>query len=442
MQTLLKMLTQQRGQTFRRFGADYARAAQEVAARLGDPRIATSEVQEVTFRRWTGGHLKTLPNQPAADILEHMYGYTVHELLSEYDARAFTQFPPAPLLNESDIAMTARHAAAHAGETASHVLPDMTLDQLDDDMATLARAFNSTSPIDVFGRARELLNVAQSMADRTQVPRQRCRAFLAAGRAAALLSAISFDLGSLGPAVQLARTSALYGQVTENGPLQAYSHGVLAFLAYWDGRPSEAVRHITAAQQYGGLGDTARVRLSVIAGRSYGHQGDHAKAKQSIRASQEHDSGDRDELHDDIGGEFGFPDERVAMSNATTYLLLQDADGAETAAQHALDILQGRPEAQRPTLVTVQATTDLARARLLHRDLDGAQEALNPAFRTPTEWRSAGMLERMNAARAQLTHPDFRNAPAAASLAEQIEDFSATAAARSLGSESPLAIGR
>ena len=166
-----------------------------------------------------------------------MFGYPVRVLLGWLSEQPHAQSSSFVLaLDESDLAMTARDAAAHAGDAASLSIPDMTLDQLDDDVADLARTYHRTSPVEVYRRAKELLGVAQNLLERTQVPRQRTRAYLAAGQAAALLSGICFDLGSLPAAVQLSRTAALYGQVIEHGPLQAYAHGALALLAFWGGQ--------------------------------------------------------------------------------------------------------------------------------------------------------------------------------------------------------------
>lgn len=437
--TLLQVLVRERGWTFGVFRAAYEKAAQEVAAMLGES-ASTASLEEQTFRRWTSGRIRSLPNQPAPQVLEYMFGYPARQLLDPPTVVALTG-PDVCAFNESDLAMTARDAAAHAGDAASLSVPDMTLDQLDDDVMALAREYSRTSPADVYRRAKELLHIAQSLLERTQVPRQRTRAYLAAGQSAALLAAIAFDLGSLSTSVSLSRTAALYGRVIEHGPLQAYAHGALAFLAYWGGRPAEAIRCVQMAQQFGGLGDTARARLSVIEGRAHGHLGNSEAAVGAVRRSLEQRSGARDELHDDIGGEFGFSDERVEMSNATTYLLLRDAAGAGAAAHRALRLLNRKPAGQRPLLVSTQAWVDLARARLLEGELDAVLEALRPVFEVPPEWRSTGTLERLAAVRSGLCRTEFVGAAEARVLGERIEEFSGAAAAHRVGgAEGPLVL--
>lgn len=438
--TLLKRLVRERGWTYDQFRRAYELAARDLAATSGEA-VSTASVEEQTFRRWTSGRVSGLPNRPAPQVLEHMFGCQARLLLlppSDEHVAVGSHFVPA--LDESDLAMTAREAAAHAGDAASLSLPDMTLDQLDDDVTALARAYSSTSPVEVYLRAKELLGLSQALLERTQIPRQRTRAYLAAGQASALLSSICFDLGSLPTAVQLSRTAALYGQVIEHGPLQAYAHGALAFLAYWGGRPAEAVRLVQTAQRFGGLGDSAIIRLAVIEGRAYGHLGRQVEAERAVRRALEQNAGTRDELHDDVGGEFGFPADRVAMSNATTYLLLRDADGADEAASSALRLLSAKPAAQRPLMTSTQASVDLARARLLRQDLDGAHEALEPVFDVPSEWRGTGALERLAAARAELSRRGFQGSHAASALGERIEDFIASATAQKLGGAAPLAI--
>jgi hypothetical protein len=432
--TLLHALVRERGWTYAQFRAAYEETAQTLGWNV--------TVEEQTFRRWTSGRVAGTPNRPAPQVLETLFGCSAETLLQTPAAPRTTSRPapgPGSALTNKDLMMTAHDAASHAGDAASQTVPDITLDQLDDDVVALAQAYGRTPPAAGFARARALLKVAQALLDRTQIPRQRTRAYLAAGQAAALLSAAAFDLGSLPTAVQLARTTALYGQVIEHGPLQAYAHGSLALMAYWGGRPTDAVRLIHTAQSFAGLGDTARTRLDVIDARAHAHAGTPGLAHTAIERIATRTGGARDDLHDGVGGEFGFPPERVAMSNATTLLLLRDAPGAEAAAEHAL-ALATDPQAGPRVPVATQAAIDLARARLMRGELDGAAEALEPAFGVPAEWRIAGALERMAGVRTELSRAQYAGVRTARDLEERIEYFSATAGAHPLGAGTPLVI--
>ncbi|MFK4184370.1 hypothetical protein ACI2L4_10175 [Streptomyces sparsogenes] len=436
--TLLRHLVDEQSWTYEDFNQRYKRAAAELYDETRDPVLRGAEVPEVTYRRWTSGKVQS-PARPAPQVLERMFpGCSARQLLAPPANTEAVRDQRTP--NESEILMTARDAAAHAGAAASQAVPDISMDQLEEDVVVLAQAYGRTPPFEVYRRAKELLAVAQDILERTQKPRQRQRAYLNAGQAAAVLATACFDLGALGPAAQLARTAALYGQVIEHGPLQAFAQGTLALRAYWEGRPSEAVRLVRAAQQFQGLGDTAVTRLAVIEARAYGHLGNGAAADTAIRRSLEPATGRRDDLHDDIGGEFGFPEDRVAMSNATTYLLLHNADGAEEAADRALALLSAKPVEQRSVAIASQAGIDLAQARLLRRELDGAAAALEPVFPVPAEWRGAGIIERISAVRSELTHPDFQGSSQAASLGDQIEHFCRIAVPQQLGATARLAI--
>jgi hypothetical protein len=439
--TLLHVLVTQRRWTYADFRKAFEKTAQELARRQRDPSLGTVTVAEQTFRRWTAGNIKTLPVSPTPVILEHLFQQPAHDLFKPPGDAVLPSPPAPPAIHESELLMTARHAADHAGEAAAQALPDLTLDQLEDDVLALARTYPATAPADSHRRGAELLRLAQAMLDRTQRPRQRERLYLQAGATAALLASAGFDLGSLPAAVQFARTAALYGEVIDHGPLQAYAHGTLAYLAYWDARPLDAVRLVARAERFGGLGDTAAVRLATIAARAHAHLGDGPRAREAIAAAgADRATGRRDELHDDLGGEFGMPAERAVMSHATTLLLLADAEAAEETAGRALALIDGRPPEQRPAL-RGKAAADLARARLMRGELDGAAEAVAPVLGLGGEWRTLGVLERVTALRLTLLRGDLHAASAGRELGEALEAFTASAAARPLGAASPLALG-
>lgn len=424
---LLHALVLDRAWTYEEAAKEYRKTGRLIGNERDEARYRSADVSEPTWRRWTSGQQRRAPNPPAPLILQRMFGASVLALFAPVPQAAVTLHPA---LNESDIAMTARDAATHAGNAASAHLPDMTLDQIDDDVQTLAVDYETTNPVAAFRRAEALLLDVQDKLERTQRPRQQERLYLAAGQAGALLSVAAFDLGVLGPATQFARTAAMYGQTIEHGPLQAYAHGVLAYLAYWDGRPTAAMRNIHIAKSFGGVGSMGHMRLSAIEARAWAHLGRPRDAERAVQQALDPGPEVRDELHDDVGGEFAFGPARAAMSHATTYLVLKDSQRAEQSALHALQLLDADPNADRP--VQMQVTVDLARARLLRGELDGADEALEPVLATPVEWRTIGLVDRVTQLRGELARPQLEQAPAARTLAEQIEDFVARAAARPL----------
>ncbi|WP_405824318.1 hypothetical protein OG705_29415 [Streptomyces sp. NBC_00838] len=362
-------------------------------------------------------------------MLEYLFpGNTVEELLKPPNLRELQS-----TIDKGELDMTARDAAEYAEEHASRVLPDISLDQLESDVHGLAVKYQAMPPADVFREGRHLLELAQGKLKRTQRPRQQERLYHAAGCTAALLSAVAFDLASTANSATFARTAVIYGENIEHGPLQAYAYGVLAYLANWAGEPREAIRHIQKAKALAGLGATATTRLAVIEGRAHAHLGDQRTVEAAIRTARDTNSTDRDDIHDDIGGEFAFPHARVAMSNATSYLLAGNATGGEQAAQQALLLLAEMPIAERSPLTLAQAQVDLARALILRGELDGAAETLIPALDLPQDRMAAGLLERLAEARRELSRPGLADARQAVELAERIADSVTLPAPRTYG---------
>jgi hypothetical protein len=439
--TLLHVLVRQRQWRYRDFVRTYERTAHQVFAGSANPGAQRLTVSEPQYRRWTGGKVTTLPSPEACQVLERMFGVEAVVLLGPPPSIALDESPtPAPTAYdlESEIAMTARDAADEAGAAAAQSISDTTLDQLRDDVTALAGHYNAIAPFEVFRAARLLREQAELLRDRTQVPAQQQDLLIIAGQASALLSTAAFDLGSLDGAVRLARSAALYGETARFDALRAYAGGSLAICAYFTGRPAEALRHVRSALALGGLGDVARARLLSIEARSHGHLGDAERAERVLTASVTQDSGRRDDLHDNVGGEFGFSQERLLMSNGTTCLLLGDGTGAEDAARRALDLISRRPSARQSAPVRGKAAADLAAAQLLREDLDGAAGSLEAVWTVPPGKRVTGLLERTSRLRTALTAPVFRGSHLATDLGERIEEFSLLSAPRQLGTSGGL----
>jgi hypothetical protein len=373
-----------------------------------------------------------MPRVEACRVLEEMFGVApAARLFAPPEAQLAEA--PATFDLEAEIAMTARDAQDRAGDAAAQSVSDLSLDQLREDVLTLARSYNAFAPVDLFHRAKALRDEAETLRDRTAVPTQQQELVILAGQTCALLAVSAFDLGALDGAKRLARSAALYGEIARFTPLQAFAGGTLAYIAYFSDRPMEAVRFAQAAQTFGGLGDVARRRLATIEARAYGHLGQADAARRALRTSEEPVGNLSDDLHDGVGGEFGFTDERLAMSNGSTYLLLGDGANAEAAAQRALLLVDERAATQQSAPVRGGAAVNLASARLLRGDLDGAADAMEIVWAVPAHQRVTGLLERTSRLRHTLTGLPFRGAPVAAAIGERLEDFQRAAGQGEVG---------
>lgn len=424
--TLLKVLVDQRKWPYATFERKFTATADQVIGKgARNPTVSESQ-----FRRWTAGRIKGLPGPDACQVLEAMFGVEPAALF----APPPSQDPDIPAFNlEDELAMTAHDAQNDAGATAAESISDTTVDQLRDDIAALARDYNARPAYDVFREARMLREQAESLRERTQVPAQQQELLILGGQACALLSQTCFDLGSLDNSIRLARSAALYGESARFEPLRAFASGTLACIGYFRSSPAQAVRHIQQAQAFAGIGDVGQRRLRAIEARAYAHLGNSTAAQHALRESQVSPRGVTDDLHDGVGGEFGFTDERLAMSNGSTALLIGDAAQAEACAQHALTLISTRPAGRRSAPVIGGAAANMALIRLVAGDLDAAAEALETLWSVPRDQRVTGLLARTAQLRRALTHERFHGSPLAADLGERIEDFVQQSAQRQLG---------
>ncbi|MGQ4436998.1 MULTISPECIES: DNA-binding protein [unclassified Streptomyces] len=334
--------------------------------------------------------------------------------------------------------MTAREAHDGADATAAASISDNTVDELRDQVVNLARRYHSMTAAKAYEVADGLRQEVERQRDRTQIPVQQQTLMILNGQTAALLAVAAFDLGYFPSARTFARAAAVYGESTRFTPLQAYADGTLAYVAYHAGEPSEALGKAQRALSYGGLGDIAKRRLHAITARAHAHLGDVDSAQRAMQLSENCGRDVHDDLHDTVGGEFGFSAERLAMSNSTTALLMGDAEQAEVEASRALAFLGERAEGEQSTHVRAGAAADLAHARLLSDNVEGAAVALAPIWEVPPDQRKTGIVMRTARIGRYLGQPRYHGAQLPAELREQIEDFTRVSPPYRLGPPVPF----
>ncbi|WP_232249682.1 DNA-binding protein [Streptomyces sp. HB-N217] len=434
--TLLAKLCDRDKLTYRRFDKRF----NETCVRLFGNSPTNPTCGETQFRRWTGGKLTGLPGPETCHVLEAMWpGHTAAQLFAAPPA----EDPQVPAFDlEERVQMTAREAHDGADATAAASISDNTIDELRDQVVSLARRYHSLPAARAHETADTLRRDIERHRDRTQVPFQQQTLMILNGQTTALLAVAAFDLGYFPSARTLARTTAVYGESTRFAPLQAYADGTLAYIAYHSGESAEALSKARRALSYGGLGDVARRRLNAIAARAYAHLGDIESARRTIRLSEDHGQDTRDELHDEVGGEFGFSEERLAMSNSTTALLMGDAEQAEAEAGRAIALLGQRARGEQSPHVLAGAAADLAYARLLSDNVEGAAEALAPLWDVPAEQRKTGVVVRTARIGRHLARPHYHGSTLPSQLREQVEEFTRVSPPYRLGpSAALLAIG-
>lgn len=336
--------------------------------------------------------------------------------------------------NERDAVVAVAHESSeHAALTESVSLGMTTLEQLHDDVIRLARAYVGTPPFPVLRETSRVRNRAYLLLSRTQRPRQRRHLYLVAGQLCGLLASASFDLGYPGAAAAQARAAWTYGAIAEHDELLAWAAGMQATIALWAGRSQEAIDRIDVGLTSVPRG-SPRVRLLCIQGRAWARLGSRTNTEEALAACRtERERADgRNELHDHIGGEFGFNKARQAFCSGSAYLQLGNISRALEECEHAVRLYEAGPAGERWYGAECSARTDLAATRLLRGELDGAREALVPVFALPPDKRVQGLVKRLGNVQRLLSQPHYISSPDGRRLGQQVEGFASRAVSRAL----------
>ncbi|GAA3348809.1 hypothetical protein GCM10020358_68670 [Amorphoplanes nipponensis] len=326
-------------------------------------------------------------------------------------------------------ALDTRTFARNAGASA---VPDADIAELLTEIADLARAYGSQPPGAVGVRALHLHDRARGLLTSTRRPTQQTDLYLALAQCSALLTSATSDLGLWTTAEQYAAAAYDYGDGIGHAGVRAYTLGLKAMIAYWTGRPAEAVDFGLRAVEAAPAG-LATVRAQSLLARAWGHRGAPDQVDLALRAAQGawEDQGS-DELHDPAGGEFSWTRAQHERSASTAWLQVGRHEEASVAAIQALRLIRSRAANQGGSL-EVEARADLAACLILRGQPDAAQEALAPAvevlsplWSTPADWRRTGMLSRMERIAVLLTDPRWRGVSQAQDLLALTRAFLAT----------------
>jgi transcriptional regulator with XRE-family HTH domain len=333
---------------------------------------------------------------------------------------------------------TGEFVTAIAGESsdrafseAARTVPDLGVVQLAAELQRIARLRPVISPLDSLVMARKLRDESSRLSERTRRPAQLADLHVITGAACGLLAMASWDLGAWLAAAEQAHAAGIYGEIAGHRGLQAWAAGSEGLIAFWRGRPRDAVDVIGRGLSLAPPG-TARARLHCIAARAMAclGEGEADRVRLALGAAdRERDNAGgtfAEELHDEIGGEYSWDAARHAMCAATALLISGDADSAAARAREAITLhAQG---SESGGLVSAKARADLACAELAGGRLDAAQDALDPVWAVAPGFRSYPLIGRLGRTSAALAGQQYARARPAAELVEQIRVFSAESA--------------
>jgi tetratricopeptide (TPR) repeat protein/transcriptional regulator with XRE-family HTH domain len=326
---------------------------------------------------------------------------------------------------EEELIMAAADQSAEFGEwaEATNVGPN-TLDQFDQDIRGIARAYLRSAPLPLVLDTIRIRNRAFTLLEGRQHLAQSHRLYVIAGRVCGLLAWMSGDVGRTAEAETQARAGWLCAELADHDGLRAWIRATQSKSAYWDGRIRDSARLADAGLQYRAT-DSVRVLLASLAARAWARLGHPDQAHAALaRAGDERDGLTEP---DEVGGLYGFSEAQQSYLAGSTYLWLKEWAEALRAADRAVWLYEiGAPD-ERFYGAEMIALIDAATAHLQADELEGAVEKLNPVLKVPPEQRLETFTLRLGEMRGVLRHHRYVGSRVALDLQRQIEDFRAGA---------------
>lgn len=407
--TLLEHLLWQKDCTYEEGAAEFARIARD----LGEPATLSAR------------HLRRLSSGAVPDttpvtrrVLRVMFGQPLEVLLASWQPE-LEAAPIAPTDKEM-LAMAAQRARKFTLAAQSNLTGE-GMDQLYDDAATLAAAYQQRPLAEILGQLIETQDVLFTLLEGRQPPAYTRRLLLLTSVISGLLAKSSHDLGDSHAALTQTRTAFLCADQADHNGMRAWTRGLQSLIAYWAGRYHEAVRYAQQGAEFDAR-STTRIWLPVGEARAWAALGNAGQARAAIeRAEDAWAQVTPDEL-DELGGICTFSRARQLYYAADALAWLPSE--AEAAERYSLDAVTAYQDTAAPEWAFGDAAgsaCDLAVARVMRSEIEGASEALQPVLELPTDQRIHGIVTSV-----RHVHRALTAAPAsteATDLQDQIEAF-------------------
>jgi hypothetical protein len=434
--TLFQLLIAERQlQRYEVFLRRYEDAARELAALEGPENLATATIERRQFLRWAHGEMRGLPRTEARRILEYLFRPApVSALFSpaERPTRRPTLASAGPTEGVAgvrgeyvpeDVVMEAAHeSASFAARVEGSNCGPHTMEQLESDIRRIVTTYPNRPVGPLFQEVRVLRNRSFELLEGRQPPHLTRDLYVAAGVFCGVLANASFDLGKYVAAETQARTAFMCGELAGHNGLRAWVRGLQALIAYWDGRPGDAVRLVEAGSGFVPEQGTAHIRLMSIKARAHGQLSQPTEALTALLEAEA--MRERLTAGDDLpGGMMAFPVEKQLFYASSTHLWLggrEHLGDAEAAADEAVTMFEAAAPEQRRLGEMSLARMDLAMARMGRGDLDGAAHQVHAVLQVNARRGTESVRKRLGHFTRNLAVHPGANAPMAIGLREAL----------------------
>jgi tetratricopeptide (TPR) repeat protein len=324
---------------------------------------------------------------------------------------------------EDVIAGAASQARDHADVAAVTQVGPGTVEQFKVEVVRLGRAYVTRPPFPLFTAMRQVLGRVQGALNQKVYPAQARELTFLAGALCGLMANASLDVGREEAADDLARAAWTYGKVIDHDPLMGWARGTQALAAIWDNRYLDAARYADQGVAHLPTGIGA-ARLHAIRARALAGHRDFTQARAALQAAAHARSGDRpDVLHNGMAGEFAFGEAKLRYYESLVLVSAGYPAEAERAASAAVSLYQAAPDRARSYGCEALASVQLATARLMTRNLDGAAEAFNTLLELTPDRRISSLVTHLEPSRELLRSPAYRTSRTARQLETQLAAF-------------------
>lgn len=315
----------------------------------------------------------------------------------------------------------AARSAEFARFIAQRNADEFVVEQLEADVARLARAYVSHPLMEQYVEIKRLRDGVFDLLRGRQHPRQTTDLYLSASRLCGLSAHVCLDLGAYDSAATHARTARACAEAAGHEGMLAWVRAVESLIAYWTGRYEQAARLAQAGRRHRASGSIG-ARLASLEARALAIVGDSAGALAALsdaERSREAISG-----RDEVLGVFDFPVAKQFAYAGTTLLAVggqEHVHRAIVSAETAIRLYRSADGDDQSVGDLFAAHLDLASGHLLLDDLDGTEEMIGFVLQSSPERMSASIVRRLTLLGRELGGSQYGGAAQAVHLRERLQ---------------------